>query len=145
MSLDHWIDWRCASVTRGVRFEARMRASAFVASRGYRAFALAALALAAACGSTEKTPDEAPALTRKELLDPKICAGCHQDHYQQWSKSMHAYAAKDPVFLAMNARGQEETKGALGTFCVNCHAPMAVREKLTTDGTNLSQLPEEYL
>ena len=40
---------------------------------------------------------------------------------------MHAYAAEDPVFLAMNARGQRETKGALGDFCVKCHAPMAVQ------------------
>lgn len=55
---------------------------------------------------------------------------------------MHAYASRDPVFLAMNQRGQEETDGALGDFCVNCHAPMAVREGLTTDGLDLSELPE---
>jgi hypothetical protein len=42
---------------------------------------------------------------------------------------MHAYAAEDPVFLAMNARGQRETQGALGAFCVNCHAPLAVQRR----------------
>src|SRR5580704_15773848 len=57
---------------------------------------------------------------------------------------MHAYASKDPVFLAMNARGQRETGGALGTFCVQCHAPMAVRDGMTTDGLNLSSLPAVY-
>jgi hypothetical protein len=57
---------------------------------------------------------------------------------------MHAYASDDPVFLAMNARGQRETDGGLGTFCVNCHAPMAVRDGLTTDGLNLASLPSEY-
>lgn len=57
---------------------------------------------------------------------------------------MHAYASRDPVFLAMNARGQEETEGKLGSFCVNCHAPMAVAEGLTTDGLNLNQLGEAY-
>ena len=31
---------------------------------------------------------------------------------------MHAYASDDPVFRAMNARGQRETGGDLGTFCV---------------------------
>jgi hypothetical protein len=36
---------------------------------------------------------------------------------------MHAYASEDPVFVAMNARGQRETGGQLGSFCVNCHAP----------------------
>lgn len=58
---------------------------------------------------------------------------------------MHAYAAVDPVFLAMNRRGQEETDGALGDFCVGCHAPMAVRDGLTTDGLNLEELPPKYL
>jgi len=54
---------------------------------------------------------------------------------------MHAYAANDPVFLAMNQRGQRETAGALGDFCVKCHAPVAVAEGLTTDGLNLAELP----
>jgi hypothetical protein len=45
------------------------------------------------------------------------------------------------VFLAMNKRGQRETNHALGDFCVQCHAPVAVQQKLTTDGLNLSSLP----
>lgn len=53
---------------------------------------------------------------------------------------MHAYASSDPVFLAMNRRGQRLTGGELGTFCVNCHAPLAVREKATTDGLNLESV-----
>jgi hypothetical protein len=57
---------------------------------------------------------------------------------------MHAYAADDPVFLAMNARGQRETDGELGDFCVDCHAPMAVRLGLTTDGLNLHEVPAAY-
>ena len=51
---------------------------------------------------------------------------------------MHAYAAEDPVFLAMNQRLQRETGGALGDFCVRCHAPMAVREGATRDGLDLA-------
>jgi len=54
---------------------------------------------------------------------------------------MHAYAATDPIFVAMNRRGQRETQGELGSFCVNCHAPLAVREGATTDGLNLDRLP----
>ncbi len=54
---------------------------------------------------------------------------------------MHAYAGDDPVFVAMNQRGQRETNGALGNFCVTCHAPMAVRDGLTQDGTNLASVP----
>ena len=46
---------------------------------------------------------------------------------------MHAYAADDPVFVAMNKRGQRETNGELGTFCVKCHAPMAVANGTITE------------
>jgi hypothetical protein len=81
-------------------------------------------------------------LDREALMDPESCKGCHPDHYREWSGSMHAYAADDPVFLAMNARGQRETNGELGDFCVQCHAPMAVREGMTTDGLNLDSVPQ---
>jgi hypothetical protein len=80
--------------------------------------------------------------TREQLLDPQTCRGCHDVHFRDWSGSMHAYASTDPVFLAMNRRGQRETGGALGSFCVNCHAPMAVAEQATTDGLNLDQVPQ---
>ncbi len=56
---------------------------------------------------------------------------------------MHAYASKDPIFRAMNERGQRETDGALGDFCIQCHAPMAVRLGATTDGLNLDELPDD--
>jgi hypothetical protein len=81
-------------------------------------------------------------MTRDQALDPKTCQGCHDVHYQDWSGSMHAYASTDPVFLAMNRRGQRETNGMLGNFCVNCHAPMAMREGATTDGLNLTELSD---
>jgi hypothetical protein len=55
---------------------------------------------------------------------------------------MHAYSARDPVFLAMNRRGQRETHGALGDFCIKCHAPMAVVDKRTKDGLDLERLPD---
>ena len=103
------------------------------------ATALAAASLSAACENS--TPgEEAPAFSREALMDPKTCRPCHRDHYDEWSQSMHAYAANDPVFLAMNRRGQEETAGALGDFCVRCHAPMAVLEGRTSDGLELESL-----
>jgi cytochrome c554/c'-like protein len=101
--------------------------------------ALPAIAAALfACHSGDQTT-----LTRDQLLDPQSCAGCHQDQFQEWEGSMHAYSSNDPVFLAMNKRGQRETNGQLGKFCVNCHAPMAVREGLTTDGLNLDTVPQK--
>lgn len=96
---------------------------------------LAVLALVlAACGGDD-------ALPVAELMDPETCATCHPKHYAEWQSSMHAYAADDPVFLAMNRAGQAETGGALGSFCVGCHAPVALAQGLTTDGTNLADVP----
>lgn len=54
---------------------------------------------------------------------------------------MHAYAGDDPVFVALNARAQRESNGAVGDFCVTCHAPVALRDGATKDGTNLAELP----
>jgi hypothetical protein len=85
----------------------------------------------------------ADAMTLEQLRDPETCQGCHPTHYREWSSSMHAYAAQDPVFLAMNKRGQRETNGALGDFCIKCHAPMAVYDKRSSDGLNLDQLPDK--
>ncbi len=81
-------------------------------------------------------------LSIEQLQDPETCKSCHPQQYAEWSSSMHAYAAVDPVFLAMNKRGQRETNGALGKFCIQCHAPMALRTGLTTDGLNIASLPK---
>jgi Cytochrome c554 and c-prime len=96
---------------------------------------LVAVVAGAACGGTSY-------LSTEELMKPESCLDCHSDHYTQWSGSMHAYAANDPVFLAMNARGQQATNHALGEFCVTCHAPLALSLGLTSDGTNLDQVPQ---
>jgi hypothetical protein len=108
---------------------------------------LAALTFAIATGSLSGCADhDAKSATkyfaREQLLDAETCRGCHSDHYREWAGSMHAYASQDPVFLAMNRRGQEETQGELGAFCVGCHAPLALREGATTDGLNLDQVPK---
>jgi hypothetical protein len=98
---------------------------------------LAALGLlGVACGS-------APKRAVAELEDPGTCKDCHSQHYAQWAGSMHAYASDDPVFVAMNRRGQREAQ--VGTFCVNCHAPMAIALGLVTvdnvASVDLSTLP----
>lgn len=101
-------------------------------------FAISAALFTSAC---QGPPDPKKLVKRNALLDPNTCKRCHPHHHQEWAGSMHAYAAEDPVFLAFNQRGQRETKGELGDFCVQCHAPMALRLGLTTDGLNLPNLP----
>ncbi len=115
--------------------------------------------LAAACGdeASQRGPSDAGVdadldgsmmgpkrMSREALMDPQTCSSCHPRHYREWASSMHAYASKDPVFIAMNRRGQRETDHELGDFCVNCHAPMAVREGFTSDGLDIEDVPEAY-
>ncbi len=53
------------------------------------------------------------------------CKGCHFDHWEEWSQSMHAYAMKDPVFFSgWNAeQGNRQDTGE--RFCIQCHNPAA--------------------
>jgi hypothetical protein len=98
----------------------------------------------ASCSDTPTSSASAvtsPALTPEQRLDPASCQPCHSSSYGEWSGSMHAYASDDPVFVAMNARFQRETGGRNPAFCVQCHAPMALRTGATSDGTNLGSLP----
>jgi hypothetical protein len=88
--------------------------------------------LASACEhggeASRPTPPSAPLTPSSGSgtpLDPASCSPCHAGHVTAWSGSMHAYASDDPVFRAMNARAQRDTKGALGNFCLQCHAPLA--------------------
>ncbi|HYP97537.1 MAG TPA: multiheme c-type cytochrome [Polyangiaceae bacterium] len=101
--------------------------------------ALALLSAAFLLGSCGDPADEPSTLSVEELMDPKTCAKCHLEQYTEWSGSMHAYASVDPLFVALNQRGQDEAN--VGTFCASCHAPLAVRTGATGDGTNLPSLP----
>jgi len=108
---------------------------------------LVAILGAVACLKCEGSPNpdagtDIQFFTASELMDPARCAECHPTQYAEWQGSMHAYAADDPVFTALNQRGQREAK--LGPLCVTCHAPMALRLGLTTDGSNLSDVPQMY-
>ena len=89
-------------------------------------------------------PAQSPGATLANLHDPDSCRSCHASIVEEWEGSMHAYASHDPVFLAMNARGQRETGGELGDFCVRCHAPVAVELGLTSDGLNLHEIDDAY-
>ncbi len=98
---------------------------------------IAPLLLLAACSGRD-------ALDKAALMDPAACQACHPDAYREWSGSMHAYASDDPIFVALNAFAQRETNGAVGDFCVRCHAPMALHVGATTDGLNIEEVPRRF-
>lgn len=103
--------------------------------------ALVVGALGASACSSDDSKEPNITLTGQALQDPNSCLPCHADQFREWSGSMHAYAAEDPVFLAMNQRMLRETNGASAEFCVGCHAPIALRLGLTKDGSNLPSVP----
>jgi hypothetical protein len=108
---------------------------------GIRAVALALMLLLGGCGHASETAPDNTTYPLEKLQDPETCKDCHPKHYQEWSGSMHAYASDDPLFLALNKRGQEQAQ--IGDFCVKCHAPMAVATHQTSDGLNLAELPKQ--
>jgi len=60
------------------------------------------------------------------------CQTCHQDHYEQWSSSPHAYAQMSVVANSMAGTMLSRTGGTIGDFCYRCHNPvgMNLEEKL---------------
>lgn len=99
-----------------------------------------ALLIALAC--TGDDPLEVAPLSREALLDPASCAECHPDHYREWSGSMHAYAAVNPIMDAMIALGERETGAPMAADCAPCHAPMAAPLGLLDDLDGLGGLDE---
>jgi hypothetical protein len=59
--------------------------------------------------------------------DPGKCLACHYDIYEQWSKSMHAYAWQNKWYQDDYQLAHRETDGATDVFCGACHAPIAAR------------------
>lgn len=49
------------------------------------------------------------------------CGECHQQIYEEWASSNHAYSAISPMFHKFEQKFQELTQGTVGTFCVRCH------------------------
>lgn len=57
------------------------------------------------------------------------CAKCHQKIYDEWRVSSHAYATISPMFQRFEQKIFTLSQGTIGTFCIRCHAPVAVQLK----------------
>jgi hypothetical protein len=67
--------------------------------------------------------------------DPKDCAECHRQIYEQWQHSMHAHALNSPLMIAQSNQVTERILHEAQSpdpkrICVNCHSPI---------GTDLAQ------
>lgn len=65
-------------------------------------------------------------LLETDFVSAKECAQCHPRQYDEWSRSMHAYAQHSPVFEAFTLTMLERTGGTIGTFCTRCHTPIGI-------------------
>ena len=65
-------------------------------------------------------------LLETDFVSAKECAQCHPTQYEEWSRSMHAYAQHSPVLEAFTLTMVERTGGTIGTFCTRCHTPIGV-------------------
>lgn len=68
-----------------------------------------------------KSPRACKTLTELDFPSAQVCANCHPKQFEEWSRSMHAYAQQSPVFEAFNLTLVERTGGTIGTFCTRCH------------------------
>jgi nitrate/TMAO reductase-like tetraheme cytochrome c subunit len=61
------------------------------------------------------------------------CRKCHEQIYDEWSSSSHAYAAISPMFQKFEQKINDLTQGTIGYFCMRCHAPVATTVKHRRD------------
>jgi hypothetical protein len=74
------------------------------------------------------------ALGEKEFPISLTCTDCHQDRYNEWSRSMHALSVSDPIFEAEYLKAYESDP-KFRIFCLSCHSPTT---RITND-FNLSK------
>lgn len=72
------------------------------------------------------TKEVAHALLYSETGYPSArqCRECHQNIYDEWASSAHAYAAISPIFHKFDQKINELASGTVGAFCVRCHIPV---------------------
>ena len=94
-----------------------------------------------------KLPDHcSPApLMEHDFPSARVCKQCHPRQYEDWSRSMHAYAQHSPVFEAFNLTLIERTGGTIDTFCSRCHTPIgtALGENGSRRNVHRSQISME--
>jgi len=66
----------------------------------------------------------------------RTCAPCHQNIYDEWRSSAHAYSGMSPMFHKFEQTLNGLASGTVGAFCVRCHLPV---------GTELGQPREMTL
>ncbi|HEB88919.1 MAG TPA: hypothetical protein ENI85_05050, partial [Deltaproteobacteria bacterium] len=80
---------------------------------------------------------EIPDQERRPFSPSGDCKACHPRQFNEWRSSPHAYSGISPTFYSLVAAGQNSVgaglidpatgisrAGAVGNFCLPCHAPI---------------------
>ena len=73
------------------------------------------------------------AFSRTAFPSAVECAKCHEQIFEEWAGSSHAYASISPMFHVFEDRINRLTQGTIGYFCMRCHAPVATTMGLRRD------------
>jgi nitrate/TMAO reductase-like tetraheme cytochrome c subunit len=71
--------------------------------------------------------------SRTAFPSAKECATCHEQIYEEWASSSHAYASISPMFHKFENTINKLAQGTIGYFCLRCHAPVATTMGLRRD------------
>lgn len=73
---------------------------------------------------------------------PEYCGICHNEIYEAWSGSTHAYSWVDVLFQAEYKMAHEDTNGLTDAFCGSCHTPIGVWTGLVPphDGSEMDDI-----
>lgn len=73
--------------------------------------------------STAATTDPHAACFEETLYpSAKKCAECHEQIYEEWASSSHAYSAISPMFHKFEQKISDLSQGTIGYFCMRCHS-----------------------
>lgn len=61
------------------------------------------------------------------------CAKCHQQVFDEWASSSHAYASLSPMFTRFEDTINKLAQGTIGYFCMRCHTPVGTTLGLRRD------------
>ena len=73
------------------------------------------------------------AFSRNAFPSAVTCAKCHEQIFEEWASSSHAYASISPMFHVFEDRINKLSQGTIGYFCMRCHAPVATTMGLRRD------------
>ena len=93
----------------------------------FSCFVAALIIVALGCKDEGATPPpnaSTPGFVLSSFEQSRTCSTCHPQQYQEWSGSMHRYAANDPIWMLANNGLQSGTHGRLKNWCWQCHGPV---------------------